>query len=61
MTGHCQEIRGPGRPIPEERKQHILVLLARMVHQWLTASRSARTESAARTERERQGDMKELL
>ena len=55
MTGHCQEIRGPGRPIPEERKQHILVLLARMVHQWLTASRSARTESAARTERERQG------
>ena len=56
MNGHCQEIQGPGRPIPEERKQHIMTLLARMVHQRLTASRSARTEGTARKECERQGD-----
>lgn len=56
MNGHCQESRGPGRSIPEERKQHIMTLLGRMVHQRLTASRSTRTESAARTERERQGE-----
>jgi hypothetical protein len=55
MNGHCQESREPGRPIPEERKQHIMVLLTRMVHQRLTANRSGRTEGAARKEREHQG------
>ena len=54
MNGHCQESRGSKRTIPEERKHHIMMLLARMVHQRLTTSRSTRMEGAARTERERQ-------
>jgi hypothetical protein len=54
MNGQYQEGRRPERQIPEERKQHIMTLLARMVHQRLTVSRSTRTEGATRPERERQ-------
>lgn len=56
MNGHCQESRGPERTIPEERKHHIMTLLARMIYQRLTASRSAQTEGAARKEREPSGE-----
>lgn len=38
MNGYCQEIRGPERLIPGERKQHIMMLLARLVHQWTVVS-----------------------
>lgn len=54
MNGQYQEIRGPERQIPEERKQYIIVLLVRMIHQRLTASSAATKESATRKELERQ-------
>ncbi len=52
MNGHYQETRGPGRQIPEDRKQHIIVLLARMIHQRLATSSAENTESTARKELE---------
>lgn len=61
MNGQCQEMRGSGKTIPEECKQHILVLLARLVHQRLTASRPEKLEGAVRKECERQGDVRAPL
>ena len=61
MNGQYQETRGPGRQIPEERKQHIMVLLARMIHQRLTASRTNNPEGAARKGCEREGHLRAPL
>lgn len=55
MNGPCQEIQDSGKHIPEERKHHIMMLLARIVHQRLTASRPERMEGVAKKEHERQG------
>ncbi len=52
MNGQYQEIRGPWRQLSEERKQHMIVLLARMIHQRLAASGEEHKESAARKELE---------
>ncbi len=38
MNGQYQETPGARKPIPEERKQDIMVLLARMIQQRLTAT-----------------------
>ena len=38
MNGQYQETPGSRKHIPEERKHHIMVLLARMIHQRLTAA-----------------------
>ncbi len=53
MNGQYQEIWGPGRQLPEEREHHIIVLLARMIHQRLAASDEEHKERAARKELER--------
>ncbi len=53
MNEQYQEIREPERRIPVERKQHIIVLLARMIHQRLAASSGKNKESATRKELER--------
>ena len=52
MSGQYQEIQEPERPIPEERKRHVIVLLARMIHQRLAASGEEHKESTARKELE---------
>jgi hypothetical protein len=59
MNGPYQEIRGPGRQIPEDRKQHIIVLLVRMIHQRLSASGIENTESPARKELEHRRHLRE--
>ena len=55
MNGQWQEIRSLGKTLPEDRKQHVMVLLTRMIHQRLTASRLKSTEGAARKKPERPG------
>lgn len=47
MNGHYQEILGAGGQIPEDRKQHILVLLTRIIYQRLIMSHPDNTESTA--------------
>lgn len=61
MNGPCQEMRGPERQILEERKQRIIVLLARMVHQRLIASRPDSREGEARKAYEFQGPLRDPL
>jgi len=52
MNGQEQETRKTERHIPEDRRRHIVVLLARMIHQRLTASCPDSTEGASRKRRE---------
>jgi hypothetical protein len=52
MNGQEQETRETERHIPEDRRRHIVVVLARMIHQRLTASRPDSTEGAPRKRRE---------
>jgi hypothetical protein len=58
MNGHDQETRGSERHIPKERQQHIMMLLARMIHQQVAASHPDSTEGAARKRREQTGHLR---
>jgi hypothetical protein len=53
MNGHYQEILGAGGQISTDRKQHIIVLLTRMIHQRLIMSQTDNKESTARKGLER--------
>ncbi len=52
MNGYYQGKQGPGRQIPKDRKQHIIVLLARMIHQQLATNNAENKESTAKKELE---------
>lgn len=51
MNGQNQTIRGSGTVISEDHRHQIVVLFARMMRQYLTATTSS-TEGTARTGRE---------
>ena len=48
MNDHYQETLEPRKGIPEERKHHILVLLARIIQQRLTASSNTKENATGK-------------
>ncbi len=48
MNGQYQETPEPRKAIPEERKHHIMLLLARMIQQRLTATSNSKENATGK-------------